>query len=299
MKLNSKDAIKKRNTMIMNELGIRTHSLSMLVGPGGTGKSLLAMYLCMVAASSSDLKGNWKKESKALYIDYELGEHDINNRLCQLKFSNSNLGDIDVLFPVNKLNTLQGWEEFQKETEGYHFVVIDSLTTCLRKENMDLNNQNSSEIFEKLKAFAKEKGIAVLVTHNTNKQNSASGSGSLTFSDRAEIVGNLKRVGSDISVTCTKANHRAFSPFSFNIKNEGKYLPEYDLDEGIRLSFSFAPIQKDIMKSRVKAFLETNKDVTNKSQIKPKGNAQKVTNTINEMIASGEIYQSEGVWKNK
>jgi len=138
------DEVMRRPTFLFaNALG--KGSSSMIFGPGGTGKTWNAIYLCCALATGQPAFGGWKpgKPGTVLYVDGEMGKARMKRRIAA----------ISKLFP----------EESRKLVER-HFVCFS-----VGKECPDLKEEEDRQLIERRLVEAKSHSgadVALLVLDN-------------------------------------------------------------------------------------------------------------------------------------
>ena len=150
-------------------------TLVMLHADAGQMKSWLALALAhALAGAGSFLSHNVTKERKVLYLDSEMTDSSIGERLRCLKVPDQNLL---YLLPEQEIDLSQ--DEHQNllfkflNDGGFKVLVWDNLRTST------LIDENSSSDFAKLNQFLRKlrnSGISVILLHHNNKSDDYAGS---------------------------------------------------------------------------------------------------------------------------
>ena len=177
---------------------IPENQMGLLIGDGGSFKSLLALYLGCCIATGTKLLGRDVKQGKMVYISHEDNKQVVFERLkwvrqnlaLDSKMISKNLktvwyDDISESFP-----TPQAFDEFLidnniKNETDIRLVVIDTF-----RQHNATGKENSSEdilpIFLSAKKYLKY-GCSVMFLHHVNKKDTYSGHTSLRTNARYMI----------------------------------------------------------------------------------------------------------------
>ena len=167
-----------------------------IVGPSKAGKSELALWVAAHAATGSDLYGQPIEPIPTLYVDMEMIEDDVLERLTDFGFDRHT--DLSLLVycqypPLPPLDTAQGGEALAAEAQavGARLVVIDTLSKVVEGE------ENSSDTYLN---FAKHtggrlrnRGISAVYLDHTGKDLRKGARGSSAKNDHADAVYRLTR----------------------------------------------------------------------------------------------------------
>lgn len=204
--------------------------ITMLAGPGGTGKSSITLYFANTLVAQG---------KTVLYIDAEQCGDEINDRCERWKLpftdeiyfshtdDNEDPTGIQTLAPKNN-------EELEKLVQDVHpdLVIIDSLTAYCGDDLT--SRQKASNFFKGLKQIASKYKTGVLILCHTNKENPAyitgidAISGSKGLSDLARSVLMLSKVDDNgkRKIIQEKSNSTQLTrdkniPFVFTITEDG------------------------------------------------------------------------------
>lgn len=149
-----------------------------IVAPGGTGKSLLVLALCMAAvAGRKDFIGRALDfDGRVLYVDMENSEDDWAERLRDLGWDHESIAAVLDRFiplslpPLRGLDTREGAEQLKAVVRAYgigkgDLLVLDS--TQRVTEGEENSNDTLRSLYNLTSAWLKGAGITVLRTDNT------------------------------------------------------------------------------------------------------------------------------------
>lgn len=154
-----------------------------IVAPGGTGKSLLTLALCMAAVSGQvDFIGrSLDFAGRVLYVDMENSEDDWAERLGSLGWTQESIRKVADRFiplslpPLRGLDTAKGAEQLKSIVSAYNIckgdlLVLDS--TQRVTEGEENSNDTLRALYNLTSAWLKSAGITVIRTDNTGWDNS-------------------------------------------------------------------------------------------------------------------------------
>jgi energy-coupling factor transporter ATP-binding protein EcfA2 len=193
------------NNFILSVQDIRTHTrptlttlmrpwlkegqTTIIYGSYGSGKSLLAIAIAyLLGLKDFDGKeceiGEWqvKKRSGTLYIDGELGEQEMEDRIKKFEWLGTQLRPIRILsLPEYQLITEDAFYisnrenqlkiiQWLKSNRGYKLVILDSASTLFglvdENDNSEWNNK-VNPFLRDLRAL----GVACILLHHAGKDN--------------------------------------------------------------------------------------------------------------------------------
>jgi hypothetical protein len=167
-----------------------------VVAPAKLGKSELALWTAMRVATGRDLYGNRIDPVPVLYLDFEMSEEDLEERL--LDFGVGPDTDLSHLIyalhaPLPPLDTARGGEALTDEITavGAELVVIDTLARVVEGEEnaADTYLSFARHTGNRLRAL----GVAGLYLDHTGKDLSKGARGSSAKNDHADAVFRLTR----------------------------------------------------------------------------------------------------------
>ena len=187
---------------------LNLQSLNMIYAERGIGKTMLSLSLAIALTRKENDKwqcGPWeaKKSTGVLYVDGEMGEHDLQDRIRMLS---SPLGEESKTYPLiilsgNRLArqyrkqiniAAEEWQttisEFLAERPRIKCVIFDNLSALTpgRDENNKKEWDPINQWFISLRAM----GLAVIFVHHAGK-NKKSQRGTSGHDDAVDVVINL------------------------------------------------------------------------------------------------------------
>jgi len=143
--------------------------LSILAGTPKTGKSWLALWLCLQIAKGEDV-GHFKTEKgTTLYLCLEDSENRIQSRLFDITDNGSDNAYFTIASNAIGNGLEQQLENFVKEHPDTNFIVIDTLQK-IRKISYDNAYANDYRELSILKSITDKLDVAVLLIHHLRKQ---------------------------------------------------------------------------------------------------------------------------------
>ncbi len=223
---------------------LEDETITLLVGPKGSGKSWVAMGVAQALASGSRL-GRWHtiNKTRVLYVEAEMPSRIISARLNQLDASADTQalgGDITVLscddFKERCVPNLSDPDNHQFWADmmfNYNVVIFDNLLNCARR----LSGKDDEEaMWKRVAGFLKPlraKGKAFVIVHHTGKSGSQLGT-SIKENDVDNIIiltpeQNRKTAGFGCDVRFDKARALEYpdnAPFylDYSPNEAGRYL---------------------------------------------------------------------------
>jgi len=141
--------------------GIRHHSINLIGGEPGIGKSTLLLSIC------NDFLKKYKR--KTIYISGEESSDQINDRFLRMNLKSNDL----------KLLSETSWSKIKKviEKEEPEFIILDSIQTILIEDisSMPGSLNQVREIIYDLMRLAKTKGITCFVIGHITKDGQVAG----------------------------------------------------------------------------------------------------------------------------
>jgi hypothetical protein len=153
-------------------------SLSLLYGPGGVGKSFLALGFAFAAATGLPLFG-WRapRPHKVLYIDGEMGRADMRERLAVFGLpvpkTMTVLSANDSAGPLLDLAQPAAQEALMTAWDGPELLVLDTVCSLT---GLRWDSDRSWAHLQRFLLHQKRHGRAVLLVHHTNRKGGMRGS---------------------------------------------------------------------------------------------------------------------------
>ncbi len=175
-----------------------------LVAPAKTGKSTLAMHIGIKLSQGIDpFHGSTQEPIDVLYLDGEMGELDVVERLQALDLTPADLARFHYTDILPKGDTLQGGAAIVSTALGLGagLVIMDGLNafvTGAEKDDTPWRN-----LFDHTIAPLKRASLPVLSSDNTGKDTTLSARGSSVKLDKADAIIELKRTDNGLTLTTT------------------------------------------------------------------------------------------------
>jgi len=174
------------------------------VAPAKLGKSTLELHIAhSLARGLSPFLGTRQPPIDVLYLDGEMGELDVLERLEALDLAPSDLPHLHYtdLFP--KGDTVQGGAAIVSTALALKVavVILDGINAFITGAEKDDSPWRA--LFEHTVAPLKRAGIAVLSTDNTGKDITLSARGSSAKLDKADAIIMLKRTDDGLNLRTT------------------------------------------------------------------------------------------------
>ena len=175
-----------------------------LVAPAKLGKSTLGLHIAHSLARGYDpFHGNPQPPIDVLYLDGEMGEGDILERLTSLELTPTDLPHLHYTDMFPKGDTVQGGTAIVSTAInlGCKVVFLDGLNAFITGAEKD--DTPWRNLFEQTVAPLKRAGVAVASSDNTGKDVTLSARGSSAKLDKADAIVMLKRTDDGINLTTT------------------------------------------------------------------------------------------------
>lgn len=224
---------------------VECEKLTMLVGPPGSYKSLLAMDLAFAVASGSPWLPSGKngfavsidgaefkqltpfktKQADVLWIDLDQGSDEMARRMWALRKEYSTIKNTSFRYSnMPNLNLADGasLDWIVREVGSARLLVIDTFRRTFPWE-MDENSSSVDQILKALRQVVRATNVSVLLLHHTNKgsrkaiQDNIRGSIAIAGGlDRAFLITKEEDAGDNaMRVDCVKARGPSVDKFAF------------------------------------------------------------------------------------
>lgn len=177
---------------------IAEHRAHAIFAPGGTGKSLLALWLAAAVATGTPIFGHAGRPRTVLYLDFEMTGDDLSERLISMGYGPEH--DLTclryALLPsLASLDAAEGGQQVLRLARlvGAELVVID---TFARAVAGDENNADTVRSFYRHTGYLlKQDGIASVRIDHAGKDLEKGQRGSSAKNDDVDIVWQMVRHG--------------------------------------------------------------------------------------------------------
>lgn len=224
-----------------------------LVSRRGVGKSLLALDMaCRLAAGHPMLDEPAQPPKHVLYLDYEMGVEDLQDRLFQLGWDNTN-PDTKLLFQhlhymqlpdIPPLDTPAGGEtliELLDDTKPA-LIIIDTVSRVVTGDENSADTYR--ELFNHSEKWIRGRGATLLRLDHLGKDTSKGSRGSSAKEDPLDVVWQMepsKRISGDVFDLKLTKNRPGWLPHRVTINretNDGELAhttPSSELSAGAKL----------------------------------------------------------------
>jgi 5S rRNA maturation endonuclease (ribonuclease M5)/archaellum biogenesis ATPase FlaH len=169
---------------------IPQHSVTLLHGSGGIGKTWLAMMMAEKVARGKSFLGCRTKKLRAIYVDFENSLELASDRANILSMSKVRFFHNGSLPKPPRLDA-NDWEKY-KTLPKNSLLIIDTLRAS---QGFDENSsKDMAFVFNRLKEL-RDLGFTIVVLHHTPKSNKKTYKGSTAILDLADHVLSLHKNG--------------------------------------------------------------------------------------------------------
>jgi hypothetical protein len=153
---------------------------SMLLGYGGSGKTIAAQSLALSVATGRPVWGEFALSGggrRVLHLDFDQGSHATRRRYQRLAIGlgidPSELGERLVVeaAPTVYLSSSGAVDAYAQAAEGFDLVIIDALRGAT--PGIDENDSKIRECIDVARHLSERTGAAVLLLHHTGKKDLA------------------------------------------------------------------------------------------------------------------------------
>lgn len=183
----------------------RSHAI---YAPGGTGKSLLSLWLCVGAATGNTMFGNPTTPKTVLYLDYEMTADDLSERLDSIGIHNPD--DLHrlhyALLPsLPAADTPEGGQAIARLAElvNADIVVLDTFGRAVAGDENDADTVRA--FYRNTGSLLKKAGRAFIRIDHAGKDITKGQRGTSAKNDDVDVVWQLTKTDAGIRL---KANKR-------------------------------------------------------------------------------------------
>lgn len=196
----------------------RAHAI---FAPGGTGKSLLALWLCAAIATGTPIFGHPQPARRVLYLDYEMTPDDLAERLESMGYTpEHNLSNLRyALLPdFESLDTEQGGRQVARLAElcDAELVVIDTFGRAVSGEENEADTVRA--FYRNTGILLKRAGRAFMRIDHAGKDLDRGQRGSSAKNDDVDIVWQMTRSGSDLYTLKTRKARMGWVPDKLELR---------------------------------------------------------------------------------
>jgi len=189
---------------------IPRNQLVVIFAPGGTGKSLLALYIAAGLATGRNLFGKDNNPVNVLYMDYEMQQSQLHERLTAMGYNkNSDLTRLHYasLPPIASLDKPEGAKQICDLARACQaeLVIIDTFSRAVEGAE---NEADTVRNFYRWTAInLKQEGRSLLRIDHAGKDIAKGARGTSAKNDDVDLVWQMVRSGDEIKLTATKKRH--------------------------------------------------------------------------------------------
>ena len=189
---------------------IPRNQLVVIFAPGGTGKSLLALYVAAGLATGRNLFGKDNHPVNVLYMDYEMQQAQLHERLTAMGYNkDTNLTRLHYasLPPIGSLDKPEGAKQICDLARACQaeLVIIDTFSRAVEGAE---NEADTVRNFYRWTAInLKQEGRSLLRIDHAGKDIAKGARGTSAKNDDVDLVWQMVRSGDEIKLTATKKRH--------------------------------------------------------------------------------------------
>jgi len=189
---------------------IPRNQLVVIFAPGGTGKSLLALYIAAGLATGRNIFGHDNQPIDILYMDYEMQQAQLFERLTAMGYSDKT--DLTRLHyaslpPIGSLDKPEGAKQIcdlARQCQA-KLVIIDTFSRAVEGAENDADTVRN---FYRWTAInLKAEGRSLLRIDHAGKDLKKGARGTSAKNDDVDLVWQMTRTGDNIKLTATKKRH--------------------------------------------------------------------------------------------
>jgi hypothetical protein len=189
---------------------IPRNQLVVIYAPGGTGKSLLALYISAALATGRNIFGEDHNPISILYMDYEMQQAQLYERLIAMGYNkDTDLSRLHYasLPPIGSLDTPEGSKQICDLARAVDakLVIIDTFSRAVEGAENDADTVRN---FYRWTAInLKQEGRALLRIDHAGKDLGKGARGTSAKNDDVDLVWQMTRNDNTITLKSTKKRH--------------------------------------------------------------------------------------------
>ena len=200
---------------------IPRNQLVVIFAPGGTGKSLLALYIAAGLATGRNVFGIEHEPVNILYMDYEMQQAQLYERLTAMGYGkDTDLSRLHYasLPPIASLDTPAGAKEVCDLARACQaeLVIIDTFSRAVEGAENDADTVRNFYRWTALNL--KQEGRALLRIDHAGKDLKKGARGTSAKNDDVDLVWQMTRVGDDVRLVPTKKRHTWINPVDLQVR---------------------------------------------------------------------------------
>lgn len=220
-----------------------------LFAPGGTGKSLLALYISACVATGTALLGRRSEPRSVLYLDYEMTADDLAERLEQMGFGEE--ADLEnlhyALLPsLPPLDDPEGGKAVVRLAEmvGAELVVIDTFGRAIHGDENDADTVRSFYRWTGL--HLKHAGRAFLRVDHAGKDVTKGQRGSSAKNDDVDVVWQMTAKEDGVFTLTAKKRRMGWVPMTVDVVMNDEDRLTFNLLHGVTYPAGTAAVAEEL-----------------------------------------------------
>jgi hypothetical protein len=181
-----------------------------IYAPGGTGKSLLALYLSAALATGREIFGIQHQSLNVLYMDYEMQQAQLYERLVAMGYNkDTDLSHLHYasLPPIGSLDKPEGAKQIcdlARQVQA-DLVIIDTFSRAVEGAENDADTVRNFYRWTALNL--KQEGRSLLRIDHAGKDLAKGARGTSAKNDDVDLVWQMTRNDSTVTLKSTKKRH--------------------------------------------------------------------------------------------
>ena len=210
---------------------IPRNQLVTIFAPGGTGKSLLALYIAAGIATGRNMFGEDNKPISVLYMDYEMQQAQLFERLTAMGYNK----DIDLanlhyasLPPIGSLDTSEGAKQICDLARAVQakLVIIDTFSRAVEGAENDADTVRNFYRWTAINLKAEFRSL--LRIDHSGKDLKKGARGTSAKNDDVDLVWQMTRTGDTVRLNPTKKRHTWINAIDLQVtKSEDMFMQNH------------------------------------------------------------------------
>ena len=215
---------------------IPRNQLVVIFAPGGTGKSLLALYIAAGLATGRNMFGRDHDPVNILYMDYEMQQAQLYERLVAMGYNK----DTDLtrlhyasLPPIGSLDKPEGAKQIcdLARTCQAELVIIDTFSRAVEGAENDADTVR--DFYRWTALNLKQEGRSLLRIDHAGKDIKKGARGTSAKNDDVDLVWAMTRAGDDVRLAPIKKRHTWITPIDLKVTKDNEMFMQ-DIKGGPR-----------------------------------------------------------------
>jgi hypothetical protein len=200
---------------------IPRNQLVTIFAPGGTGKSLLALYLAAGIATGRNMFGEDNQPISVLYMDYEMQQAQLYERLTAMGYNKDiNLTNLHYasLPPIGSLDTSEGAKQICDLARAVQakLVIIDTFSRAVEGAENDADTVRNFYRWTAINLKAEFRSL--LRIDHSGKDLKKGARGTSAKNDDVDLVWQMTRTGDTVRLNPTKKRHTWITAIDLQVR---------------------------------------------------------------------------------